>query len=186
MKNFALFLIFLAASCTTAQKPNPKNTSAMQTLHQLSATDINGRPFDFSSLKGKKVLIVNTASECGLTPQYEQLQQLHLKYGEKVAIIGFPSNDFAGQEPGSEQEIAQFCSKNYGVTFPLMSKVTVKGEGMHPVYEFLTQKSKNGLQDSEVSWNFQKYLIDEQGKLVKVVSPRTLPDDAEIMSWIKG
>ncbi len=186
MKNFALFLVFLVAACTTAQKPNSKNTSAMQTLHQLSATDINGRPFDFSSLKGKKVIIVNTASECGLTPQYEQLQQLHLKYGEKVTVIGFPSNDFAGQEPGSEQEIAQFCSKNYGVTFPLMSKVTVKGEGMHPVYEFLTQKSKNGLQDSEVSWNFQKYLVDEQGKLVKVVSPRTLPDDAEIMSWIKG
>ena len=185
MKPLLLFVTFLAVGCTSAQKPQPTNSNNMQTLHQLKATDINGREFDFSTLKGKKVLVVNTASECGLTPQYELLQQLHMKYGDKVAIIGFPSNDFGEQEPGSESEIAQFCSKNYGVTFPMMSKVTVKGEGMHPIYQFLTQKSRNGLEDSEVSWNFQKYLIDADGKLVKVVSPRTLPDDPEILEWVK-
>ena len=158
----------------------------MQTLHQLSATDIDGRNFDFSTLKGKKVMIVNTASECGLTPQYQQLQELHLKYGDKLAIIGFPSNDFAGQEPGSESQIAAFCQKNYGVTFPLMSKISVQGDKMHPVYQFLTSKERNGLEDSQVSWNFQKYLIGTDGKLQKVISPRTLPDDPEIVEWINN
>ena len=132
-------------------------------------------------------MIVNTASKCGLTPQYKDLEALYEQYKSKgFVIVGFPANNFAEQEPGTNQEIAAFCQKNYGVTFPMMEKVSVKGSDMAPIYQFLTQKSKNGLQDSEVEWNFQKYLINEKGELVKVISPRTLPTDAEIVNWIKS
>jgi glutathione peroxidase len=136
-------------------------------------------------LKGKKILIVNTASECGLTPQYKDLESIYKKYKEKnFVIIGFPANNFGGQEPGSNEQIAKFCEMNYGVTFPMMDKSSVKGSDINEVYQFLTQKSKNGLQDSEVEWNFQKYLINEQGELVKVLSPRVLPTDVAIVGWI--
>lgn len=132
-------------------------------------------------------MIVNTASECGLTPQYEQLQTVYESYKDKnFVIVGFPANNFGAQEPGTNEQIATFCKKNYGVTFPIMAKISVNGNDMHPIYQFLTQKVKNGFQDSEVQWNFQKYLIDENGHLVKVISPRTLPTDAEIINWIEG
>lgn len=132
-------------------------------------------------------MVVNTASKCGLTPQYKDLEALYEQYKSKgFVIVGFPANNFAEQEPGTSQEIAAFCQKNYGVTFPMMEKISVKGNDMAPIYKFLTQKSKNGLQDSEVEWNFQKYLINEKGELVKVISPRTLPTDAEIVNWIKS
>lgn len=160
-------------------------TMTMKTLHEFTALTIEGEELDLSTFKGKKVLIVNTASECGLTPQYEMLQELHNEYGgDNFAIIGFPSNDFAGQEPGSEKEIAAFCQKNYGVTFQMMSKVKVKGEGVHPVYQWLTSKAENGVADYEVKWNFHKFLVDEEGKLVKAVDPQTLPVDEEITSWV--
>jgi glutathione peroxidase len=149
--------------------------------------DIDGNRFELSSLKGKKVLVVNTASKCGLTPQYEQLQNLFETYGDKkFTIVGFPANNFANQEPGSNDEIAEFCQKNYGVEFPMMSKVSVKGDDIHPVYQWLTKKSKNGVLDSEIGWNFQKYLIDENGQLVDMVDPKTKPDDEKIVSWIKN
>jgi glutathione peroxidase len=139
-----------------------------------------------SSLKGKKVLVVNTASKCGLTPQYEALQALYKKYGgDKFVIVGFPANNFLNQEPGSNKEIEEFCQKNYGVTFPMMSKISVKGDDMAPIYQWLTQKSKNGVKDSEVAWNFQKYMIDENGRLVDFASPKTKPDDPKIVSWIQ-
>lgn len=158
-----------------------------QTIYQFKVKDLYGNVFDFSSLKGKKVMIVNTASKCGLTPQYEDLEELYKTYKDKgFVIVGFPANNFASQEPGSNEEIAEFCKLNYGVTFPMMSKISVKGKDMHAVYKFLTEKSKNGLQDSEVEWNFQKYLINEKGELVKVVPPRTLPTDPEIVKWIKS
>lgn len=158
-----------------------------KSVHQFKVTDIEGQEFDFSSLKGKKVMIVNTASKCGLTPQYEQLEAIYKKYKDQdFTIIGFPANDFMSQEPGSDEEIATFCSKNYGVTFPMMSKISVKGDDMAPIYQFLTSKEFNGLEDSKVKWNFQKYLINEEGHLVKVLSPTTKPDDAEIISWIEG
>ena len=158
---------------------------AQQSFYDFKVKDIDGNDFDLASLKGKKVLVVNTASKCGLTPQYESLQGLYEKYGdEKFIIIGFPANNFAGQEPGSNKEIEEFCSKNYGVTFKMMSKISVKGDDMHPLYQWLTQKSKNGVLDSEVKWNFQKYLIDEKGNLVKMVEPKVKPDDAQIVSWI--
>ena len=154
-------------------------------LHDFTVKDIEGNDFDLSTLKGKKVLVVNTASKCGLTPQFEQLQSMFEQYGgDDFVIIGFPANNFANQEPKSNSEIVEFCEMNYGVTFPMMSKISVKGDDMHPVYQWLTHKSQNGKQDSEVSWNFQKYLIDENGKLVDVIEPKVKPDDTKIISWI--
>ena len=178
MKFFALLSLLLLFSFTGTE---------IQTIYSFKVTDISGKEFDLSTLKGKKVMIVNTASKCGLTPQYEQLEKIYTTYKDKnFVIIGFPANDFMKQEPGTDEEIATFCSANYGVTFPMMSKISVKGKDMHPLYKFLTSKDQNGLEDSEVQWNFQKYLIDENGKLVRVVSPKTLPDDASIISWIEG
>jgi glutathione peroxidase len=156
-----------------------------QTIYQFKVTDLYGKEFDFSTLKGKKLLIVNTASECGLTPQYKDLEAIYSKYKDKnFVIVGFPANNFGSQEPGSNEQIAKFCQMNYGVTFPMMSKISVKGKDIHEVYQFLTQKDKNGLQDSQVEWNFQKYLINEEGELIKVLSPRVLPTDSEIVNWI--
>lgn len=162
-------------------------TNGKMNLHQFTVETLEGETFDLASLKGKKVLVVNTASKCGLTPQYKDLQSLYETYGsEKFVIVGFPANDFMGQEPGSNDEIASFCERNYGVSFPMMSKISVKGKNMHEVYQFLTQKSKNGLSDNEVQWNFQKYLVNENGELEKVISPQTSPLDKEITDWVKA
>jgi len=159
---------------------------SQQSFYDFKVKDIDGKDFDLSSLKGKKVLVVNTASKCGFTPQYKQLQALFETYGgDKFTIIGFPANNFMSQEPGTNKEIAEFCEKNYGVTFKMMSKISVKGDDMSPVYQWLTSKSKNGVMDSDVKWNFQKYLIDENGKLVNVYYSKTLPDDDQIVNWIK-
>lgn len=158
-----------------------------ENIYQYKVTDLYGDSFDFSKLKGKKVMVVNTASECGLTPQYEDLQKLYDTYKDKdFVIVGFPANNFGGQEPGSDAQIASFCKENYGVTFPMMSKISVKGADMHEVYHFLTEKEKNGLQDSEVAWNFQKYLLDENGELIRVVSPKILPTDPSVVTWIES
>lgn len=166
---------------TKTEKP------ATMTLYDFKVTDINGKEFDMSSLKGKKVLIVNTASECGYTPQYEQLEKIYKEYGgAKFEIIGFPANNFGGQEPGTDTEIAAFCSKNYGVTFRMMSKISVIGEDQHEIYQWLTQKSENGVMDAEVKWNFHKFLIDENGVIVKSVPHKTSPDDPIILDWVKG
>ncbi len=160
---------------------------AQKSFHDFVVKDIDGKEFPLSSLKGKKVMVVNTASKCGLTPQYAKLEKLYKEYGGKgFIIIGFPANNFLSQEPGSNEQIKSFCTDEYGVSFPMMSKISVKGDDMHPLYQWLTEKDKNGLEDSSVSWNFQKYLIDENGKLVKVVSPRTDPLDEDIIAWIKG
>ena len=160
-------------------------TSVDNSIHQFKVADIYGNIFDFSQLKGKKVMIVNTASKCGLTYQYEALQKLYSQFKDlNFVIVGFPSNDFLWQEPGSNDEIIDFCEQNYGVTFPMMSKITVKGTKKHPIYQFLTQKSKNNYRDSRVTWNFQKYLINQEGQIEKIISPRTRPDSQEIVSWI--
>ena len=160
-------------------------TSVDNSIHQFKVADIYGNIFDFSQLKGKKVMIVNTASKCGLTYQYEALQKLYSQYKDlNFVIVGFPSNDFLWQEPGSNDEIIDFCEQNYGVTFPMMSKITVKGTKKHPIYQFLTEKSKNNYRDSRVTWNFQKYLVNRQGRVEKIISPRTRPDSEEIVSWI--
>ncbi|MBI2280899.1 MAG: glutathione peroxidase [Bacteroidetes bacterium] len=180
MKNLIIALLLFTPTFLNAQ-------DMKQSIHQFKVTDLYGSEFDFNTLKGKKVMVVNTASECGLTPQYEQLQAVYEKFKDKnFVIVGFPANNFGAQEPGSNKQIAEFCKKNFGVTFPMMSKISVKGDDMHEVYQFLTQKVKNGLEDSEVAWNFQKYLLDENGYLIKVISPKMLPDDEEIIKWIEG
>lgn len=162
-------------------------TLEKESIHSYTATTIDGKSFSFEQLKGKKFMIVNTASKCGLTPQYEGLQELYKQYKDKnFTIIGFPANDFMKQEPGTNDDIAQFCQKNYGVDFQMMEKITVKGKEIHPVYEFLTTREQNGVRDSKVEWNFQKYLIDEQGHLADVISPTTKPMDKKIISWIEG
>ena len=193
-----LFLTFTTLILVSCQNKSENKTIAMNTdestetlikdnIYQFKVTDLYGAEFDFASLKGKKILIVNTASECGLTPQYKDLESIYEKYKDKnFVIVGFPANNFGSQEPGSDKEIATFCQKNYGVTFPMMSKISVKGKDMNEVYQFLTQKDKNGLQDSEVEWNFQKFLINEKGELIKVLSPRVLPTDKEIIGWINS
>jgi glutathione peroxidase len=189
---FSVVALFFSCQNQAQKKQTSTATAittpmAKETIYQFKVEDLSGDTFDFSTLKGKKILVVNTASECGLTPQYEQLQAIYEKYKDKnFVIVGFPANNFGAQEPGSNSEIATFCQQNYGVSFPMMAKISVKGEDMHPVYQFLTQKAKNGLEDSEVQWNFQKYLINENGELAKVVSPRVLPTDAEITNWIEG
>ena len=163
-----------------------QNNADNQTIYQFTVEDINGKPFALADLKGKKVMIVNTASKCGLTPQYKELEALYQQYKDKdFIIIGFPANNFLGQEPGSNEQIASFCSINYGVSFPMMSKISVKGKNMHPLYQFLTQKSKNGVKDSKVKWNFQKYLIGRDGKLEKVIDPNTLPSSDDVKQWIE-
>ena len=162
-----------------------ENDLMKNSIYQFTVKSLSEGEFDFAKLKGKKIMIVNTASKCGLTPQYKELQALYEKYNEKnFVIIGFPANNFGKQEPGTDDEISKFCSVNYGVTFPMMSKISVKGSDMAPIYQFLTKKEKNGLQDSDVEWNFQKYLINEKGQLEKVISPRTLPSDSSIADWI--
>lgn len=162
-----------------------KEQTTTMNLHQFSAIDINGKTFDFSKLKGKKVIIVNTASECGYTYQYKGLQDLYSNMGgDKLEIIGFPCNDFGAQEPGTEAEIAGFCEKNYGVTFPMMSKITVKGETTHPVFQWLVNAENNGVADFPVNWNFQKYLINEDGSLETCYDSKVEPTDERILSWL--
>ena len=203
-KIIPLIILILLVNCKKEQKNKDSNNISVsnseeeakissndvmnkENIYQFKVQDISGNDFDFASLKGKKIMVVNTASECGLTPQYENLQELYETFSsDNFTIIGFPANNFGSQEPGSDAKIASFCKKNYGVSFPMMSKISVKGDDMHEVYEFLTHKDKNGLEDSEVQWNFQKYLIDENGELVRVVSPKTLPIDESIIQWIKS
>ena len=179
MKN--ILTLVLVALCTFVLQGQTSDN----TIYSFKVKDLYGKVFDFASLKGKKVMIVNTASKCGLTPQYKSLEALYQKYKDKdFVIIGFPSNSFE-QELNNEAQVAQFCQANYGVTFPMMEIITVKGEKMHPLYQFLTQKKLNMLTDSQVQWNIQKSLIGKNGMLEKVISPKTLPDTPEIIEWIE-
>lgn len=150
-------------------------------IHNFSLKAIDGSKFNFADYKGKKILLVNVASFCGLTPQYTQLQEIYAQFGDKLTVIGVPANNFGNQEPNSENEIQQFCSLKYDVTFPLTQKISVKGGDQHELYQFVTQKAQNGVLDSEVSWNFQKYVFDENGFLTHTFSPRTEPADEEIL-----
>ena len=154
-------------------------------IYDFKITALDNSTIDFAKLRGKKILIVNTASKCGNTPQYEALEKLSRKYANKLVVIGFPANNFLFQEPGSNKKIAEFCQQNYGVTFPMAAKVSVKGRQKAPIYHWLTEKKYNGYMDSEVKWNFQKYLIDESGKLVAIFSPKTPPDAPEVVAAIE-
>ncbi len=177
-KILVAFALILTVSGLSAQS---------KALYDFKATTLDGQSFDLKSLKGKKVMVVNTASKCGLTPQYAKLQKLYEQYKEKnFVIIGFPANNFASQEPGTNSEIQEFCTKNYGVTFPMMSKISVKGADIDPLYKWLTNKSENNVLDAPVQWNFQKFLIDENGQIADVAMPKELPDEDKIIKWIEG
>jgi glutathione peroxidase len=154
-------------------------------IYDFSVEGLEGKEINFSKFKGKKILIVNTASKCGLTPQYEGLEELYKTYGSKLVIVGFPANNFMGQEPGSNEEISSFCKRNYGVTFPMAKKISVKGSDIHPLYKFLKEQAKAKKLDDPVSWNFGKFLLDEKGELIATFSPRTTPLSEEITKWLK-
>ena len=159
---------------------------AQESFYDFVVKDIDGNEYELSQLKGKKVLVVNVASKCGFTPQYEELQELYEQFGGEVfVIIAFPANDFMSQEPGSNAEIKAFCTENYEVTFPMMSKISVKGKEQASLYAWLTQKEQNGQMDAKVKWNFQKFAIDGSGNLVQVYAPSISPMSDEIVAWIK-
>ncbi len=181
-KGFATLLAFTLSFAGTSTKN--KAGSGKDNIYEFEVKTINGEVLSLAKFKGKKLLIVNVASECGFTPQYKGLQQLHEKFGDKVVILGFPSNDFGGQEPGSEKEIQSFCQKNYGVTFQMMEKISVKGKDMHPLYRWLSNKEENGSCDEAPNWNFCKYLIDENGKVLRFYKSKTDPMSAEITSLL--
>lgn len=187
-KNLKLFMVaaFIPIAALAAIFNNYK---AMKLSHpsfyDLKAMTLEGQDYDFNALKGKMVLIVNTASKCGFTPQFDGLEQLNKQYGDKLVILGFPSNDFGEQEPGEGEEISSFCRLNYGVTFQMMEKVHVSGAEQHGVYEWLTSKTNNGKKSSKVMWNFQKYLIDENGNLVDYYFSITSPTSSKITKHLK-
>jgi len=164
-------------------RPQKAKTGAMN-FHDFSVTDIEGKEIDFARYKGRKVLIVNTASECGYTPQYAQLEELHRHFKDKLAVLGFPSNDFGKQEPGTEEEIAAFCKMNYNIGFHLFQKISVTGQDQHPLYRWLTHRELNGWNNQEPVWNFCKYLVDENGKLIRFFSHKVGPLSEEILSCI--
>lgn len=157
-------------------------TPATKSVYDYSFKSIDGKEMSLAQFKGKKILVVNTASECGYTKQYKDLEALHKKYGNKLVVIGFPCNDFGGQEPGSEKEIAEFCEKNFGVSFPMAEKVVIKGDKRHPLYQWLMSKNLNGVKDAEVRWNFTKFLLDEKGQLIDVFPSSVSPLDEKIIS----
>lgn len=159
-------------------------TLGTNSLYEFSIKNIDGKILDLSIYKGKKILIVNTASECGFTPQYEGLQELYLKYKDKVIVIGFPANNFGKQEPGTNQDIKGFCSKNYNVSFPMMSKISVKGDDIDPLFKWLTTQPNPDF-TGDINWNFEKFLLDENGQLIHRFRSRTKPMSDEIINAIK-
>jgi glutathione peroxidase len=192
MKN--LFVLFaLALACTSSVQKNEPNHNPFnenvfmeKSIYDFKIKDLDGQEVDFSQYKGKKLLIVNVASKCGYTPQYEDLQKLNETYGKDVVILGFPANNFGGQEPGSNEEIKDFCSSKYGVSFTMFEKISVKGADKHPLYRWLSDKDLNGWNDKEPSWNFCKYFINEKGELVKFFPSSVKPMDDQIISLIKA
>lgn len=192
---------FYAASCLLLFSfIVPVSTSKImkkESIYQFKVPALTGGTIDFSSFKGKKILIVNTASKCGNTPQYDDLENLYKKYKDKLVIVGFPANNFGAQEPGSNDEISEFCKKNYGVTFPMAAKVSVKGEDIAPIYQYLVAVAEqNGFSDP-IKWNFTKFLFDENGKFVTVFfnRDRLIPDNPDpkgkeayekLMNYLKG
>lgn len=173
----ALF-VFVSMSFTVAVKKQ----NALPNIYSFKVESLEGGTINFASFKGKKILIVNTASKCGYTPQYEELEALYEKYKDKLVVIGFPANNFGGQEPGTNAEIREFCTKSFQVTFPMAAKISVKGDDMHPLYQWLTSKEKNGVLDAEIKWNFNKFLLNEKGELVAYFPSKVKPMSEEITS----
>jgi glutathione peroxidase len=165
---------------------NPKPSLPAQPFYSLTALRSNGQPLELSQFRNKKVLLVNTASNCGFTNQFAELQQLHEQFSDTLVILGFPANDFKEQEKGTDADIAQFCQLNFGVTFPLMQKSrVVKGSGQHPVYQWLTDPARNGWNNRQPDWNFGKYLVDSQGRLSHYFGPSVSPLSAEVLAAVK-
>ena len=184
MKQIVFLLLITSLIIPTFS--SAQSMSDSETIYQFEMTSLQGESVSLEEYKGKVVLVVNVASKCGLTPQYEDLQATYAKYkDEGLVILGFPANNFAWQEPGSDQEIEQFCTKNYGVEFPMFSKISVKGKDQHPLYQFLTQKEKNGVLDAKMKWNFQKFLVGKDGKLISVIDPRTKVTDEDVVVEIE-
>jgi len=185
-------LLFFA--CTAASnndsdagdEANAENGQAGTSFYDFTMNDIDGNEIDFNQYRGKKVLVVNVASKCGYTPQYAELQELNEKFGDKIAILGFPANNFGGQEPGTNEEIKKFCTESYGVTFQMFDKVSVKGADKHPLFRWLSDKSLNGWNDKEPTWNFCKYFIDENGELKQFFPSSVKPMDDEIVNLIQS
>ena len=177
VKLFFILLFVVSMATVNAQKSN--------SIYDYKLTDINGKTFDMSELKGKKMLLVNTATQCGLTPQVNDMVKLYNDYKDKnLVIVAIPSNDFGNKEPGSNEEIKNFVKEN-NITFPVMAKTSVSGDNETPLYEWLTKKELNGVMDTKVAWNYQKYMIDENGKLVGVVEPKESPTSDKVMDWLK-
>ena len=192
VKILMISCLFLQSISTTEKKTSIINQHDMDnkkvdtifSIHRFKVNQIDGGTIDFSLFKGKKILIVNTASACGYTPQYKELQELFDLYKEKLMVVGFPANDFGGQEPGSNADIQVFCTQNYGVTFPMAAKISVTGKGMAPIYQYLTQKEQNGVLDAAIKWNFNKFLIDETGFVIKKFESSVSPMSKEIISLL--
>ncbi len=154
-------------------------------IHSFKVKSIEGGIIDFAKFKGKKILVVNTASKCGFTPQYEALEKVYEQYKDKLVIVGFPANNFGAQEPGNDGEIQEFCKARFGVKFPLASKVSVKGDDTAPIYKWLTSKVENGVLDATITWNFNKFLLDEEGQMIAYFPSKVTPDSEEILKYLK-
>ena len=179
MINLVIFSIAFFCS-SLVSKPN--TSIQTKTIYDFKVASLNGDTINFADFKGKKILIVNTASKCGFTPQYEDLEKLYEKYKDRLVIVGFPANNFFSQEPGSNETIEAFCKKNYGVTFPMAAKISVKGKDIAAIYKWLCNKVENGVMDAKVSWNFNKFLLDENGKLIAHFNSKVKPMSEEITS----
>ncbi len=184
-----LSIVFIAAGCNT--NSNAKTSASIgnalptQSIYDFTMKDIDGKSVSLAAYKGKTIVIINTASQCGLVGQLEEIEAFYKKYKDKgVVVLGFPANNFLGQEPLSNAEIKTFCTKNYGVSFPMFSKISVKGNDIDPLYKYLTSKDENGVVDAPVKWNYQKFIIDKNGKVVASVNPRTSVNDIEFMQYI--
>ncbi len=191
MKKIFIFLLSIVAVIQSCAQKKSETSKAKtkelmgKTIYDYKVESLDGSEINFADFKGKKILIVNTASECGFTPQYADLEKLYEQYKDKLVIVGFPANNFGGQEPGTNAEIGTFCQKNYGVTFPMAAKVSVKGDDTAPVFKFLTEKELNGVKNSDILWNFTKFLIDENGKLIDSFVSTTKPTDEAITKYLK-
>jgi glutathione peroxidase len=186
MKSFLLAVaLFIGCTSATTKDKTMETTATSKTIYQFKVPSIEGGTIDFSKYKGKKILVVNTASECGYTPQYEGLEKLYKEHQDQLVVVGFPANNFGEQEPGTNEEIQQFCKLRYGVTFPLASKVDVVGDNTHPLFKWLTNKQENGVLDASVKWNFTKFILDENGKLLASFESKVTPESEEILKYLK-
>ncbi|MCG7281226.1 glutathione peroxidase [Chryseobacterium taklimakanense] len=191
MKRVFIFLLSAVAflqSCMNQKTEVSQQKTAEnmgKTIYDYKVESLDGGEINFADYKGKKILVVNTASECGFTPQYADLEKVYQQYKDKVVIVGFPANNFGGQEPGTNAEIGAFCQKNYGVTFPMAAKVSVKGDDTAPIFKYLTEKELNGVKNTAILWNFTKFLLDENGKLIDTFISTTKPTDDAIVKYFK-